>query len=282
MITPLRALLACLIAALVSGCQTVALSVLNSGPSSLPPTETRSYDDKLNLKLDIHRPASIEGKPPVAVFFFGGSWRNGNRTEYSFVGEALASRGIITIVPDYRVFPQVRFPDFEFDAAHAVRWAFDHVDELGGDPQRIFIVGHSAGAHIAALLGTDQRYLASVGLNPKDLAGIVGISGPYDFLPLTDPDLIEVFGEEKDWPITQPVNFVDGDEPPFLLLQGLADRVVWPTNSTSLQSKLQRVDVPVRLITYPEIGHFRIIAAFRFHGLAPTLHDTSDFILSGH
>lgn len=277
-----RPLLACLVALLVSGCQAVAFNVLNSGRTTLPPIETRTYDESLGLKLDVHRPGSILAKPPIAVFFHGGSWRSGSRAEYGFVGEALARRGIIAIIPDYRVFPQVRFPEFEFDAAHAVRWVFDHADELGGDRQRIFLVGHSAGAQIAALLGTDQHYLASVGLVPKDLAGIVGLSGPYDFLPLTDPDLIEVFGEKKDWPASQPVNFVDGDEPPFLLLHGLADRVVWPRNSTSLQARLQKVGVPVQLITYPSIGHFRIAAAFRFHGLAPTLGDTADFILSGH
>lgn len=277
---PIASLLACSIALLVSGCQTVAFSVLNTGRSSVPATETRTYDEKLALQLDIHRPATGTTKPPIAVFFYGGSWRSGRRSEYAFVGEALASQGILAIVPDYRVFPQVRFPDFEFDAARAVRWVFDHAEELGGDPQRIFVVGHSAGAQIAALLGTDQHYLASTGIKPTDLAGIVGIAGPYDFLPLTDPDLVEVFGEKKDWPASQPVNFVDGDEPPFLLLHGLDDKIVWPKNSTSLQSRLDKVKVPARLITYPSIGHFRIAAAFRFHGLAPTLRDTADFILN--
>ena len=279
MIAAAHTLLVCLIAILVSGCQTVAFSVLNSGHPALPQSETRTFDEGLALKLDIYRPASGAAKPPIAVFFYGGSWRNGDRAEYAFVGEALASKGILAVIPDYRVFPQVRFPEFEFDAAHAVRWVFDHAEGLGGDPQRVFVIGHSAGAQIAALLGTDQRYLASTGLKPKDLAGIVGIAGPYDFLPLTDPDLIEVFGEKKDWPASQPVNFVDGDEPPFLLLQGLGDKVVWPRNSTSLQAKLKKVDVPVRLITYPSIGHFRIAAAFRFPSLAPTLRDTTDFIL---
>lgn len=277
-----RALSACLVAVVISGCQTVAFSVLNAGNRTVPAMESLPYDEKLGLELDIHRPRAGTENPPIAVFFYGGSWRSGSRADYAFVGEALAQAGIITVIPDYRKFPQGRFPDFEFDAAHAVRWVFDHARELGGDPKRIFVVGHSAGAHIAALLGTDQHYLASVGIAPKDLAGIVGISGPYDFLPLTDPDLVDVFGEEKDWPASQPVNFVDGDEPPFLLLQGLGDRVVWPRNSTSLQSRLQKVDVPVRLITYPSIGHFRIAAAFRFHGFAPTLRDTTEFLLRVH
>ncbi len=270
--------LACLVALLVSGCQTVAFSVLNSGNPDLPTAETRTYDEKLALKLDIHHPRAGTQNPPIAVFFYGGSWRNGTRSEYAFIGEALASKGIIAVVPDYRVFPQGKFPDFEYDAAHAVRWVFDHATELGGDTRRIFVVGHSAGAHIAALLGTDKRYLQSVDLKPKDLAAVIGISGPYDFLPLTDPDLVEVFGAEKDWPTSQPINFVDGDEPPFLLIHGLADKIVWPRNSRSLQSKLQKAGAPVELITYPSVGHLRIAAAFRFHGFAPTLDDTTHYL----
>ncbi len=274
-----RTLMACLIAFVVSGCQSIGFSVLNAGSNALPSVETMSYDEKLALKLDIHRPQTASRKPPIAVFFYGGSWRSGSRGEYAFVGEALASKGILTVVPDYRGFPQGRFPDFEYDAAHAMRWVFDHAAELGGDPQRIFVIGHSAGAHIAALLGTDKRYLESVDLAPKDLAGVIGIAGPYDFLPLTDPDLIEVFGVEKDWPASQPVNFVGGDEPPFLLIHGLDDKVVKPRNSRSLQSKLQKADVAAELINYPEVGHLRILAAFRFPRFAPTLGDTATYIL---
>jgi acetyl esterase/lipase len=276
----LRLAFACTTALLASACQTVAFSVLNSGDHALPAIESITYDGKPGLKLDVHRSVAQPGKRPIAIFFYGGSWRNGSRGDYAFVGAALARSGITAVIPDYRVFPQGRFPDFEFDAAHAVRWAFDHADELGGDPRRIFLIGHSAGAHIAALLGTDSRYLTSVGIAPTDLAGVIGISGPYDFLPLTDPDLIEVFGESRDWPASQPVNFVDGDEPPFLLLHGLDDRVVWPQNSRSLQSKLRDQKVSARLITYPSMGHFRIIAAFRYPGLAPSLRDSVDFMLS--
>jgi acetyl esterase/lipase len=276
----LRTTMVCSTALLISACQTVAFSVLNSGGDALPATESITYDENLGLKLDVHRAAGQTARPPIAVFFYGGSWRNGNRGEYAFVGAALAGAGITTVIPDYRVFPQGRFPDFEVDAAHAVRWAFDHAAELGGDPHRIFLIGHSAGAHIAALLGTDRRYLASAGITPTELAGIIGISGPYDFLPLTDPDLIEVFGEARDWPASQPVNFVDGDEPPFLLLHGQDDRIVLPQNSLSLLSKLRDQKVSAKLITYPSVGHFRIIAAFRFTGLAPSLRDSVEFMLS--
>ena len=278
--TTLRTALACTIALAISGCQAVAFGVLNNSKQSLPPRESATYDETLELKLDVHRSNPAPSKPPIAVFFYGGSWRNGSREQYAFVGTALAKVGIITVIPDYRVFPQGRFPDFEYDAANAVRWVYDHAVELGGDPRRVFLVGHSAGAHIAALLATDKRYLETVDLVPSDLAGVVGISGPYDFLPLTDPDLIEVFGAAEDWPESQPVNFVDGDEPAFLLLHGADDRVVWPRNSSSLESKLTAKGVDASLVTYPSMGHFRIVAAFRYNGLAPTLNDTAHFMLA--
>src|SRR5690606_21524844 len=149
--------------------------------------------------------------------------QEGRRQQYAFVGDALSRRGILALVADYRTFPAVRFPDFMQDAAKAVRWARDHAAEYGGDPRRIVLVGHSAGAHIAALLATDGHYLANEGLSPRQLAGVVGVAGPYDFLPLKDTTLMAIFGSRDDWPASQPVNFVDGDEPPFLLLQGDKD-----------------------------------------------------------
>ena len=203
----LRCTLAGVAALLASGCQSLGFGLLNSGRSSTPAVESVIYEPVHDLALDIHRPPTWAAGQPIAIFFYGGSWRSGSRCDYAFVGEALARSGIVTVIPDYRQYPQGHFPDFEFDAAHAVRWVRDHAAEIGGDPQRIFLVGHSAGAHIAALLATDQSYLASVAIKPRELAGVIGVSGPYDFLPLTDPALGEVFGAEEDWPAAQPGNF---------------------------------------------------------------------------
>ena len=262
----------------LSGCQGAFFGMLNGGGARVAARQTVTYSESPSLALDVYQPATTTKPTAVAVFFYGGSWRGGKRSEYAFVGKALAQAGILTLVADYRVFPQARFPAFEFDAARAVRWARDHAGEYGGDPQRLFVVGHSAGGHIAALLGTDARYLAAEGMRPKDLAGIVGIAGAYDFLPLTDPKLIEVFGDESEWPQSQPVNFVDGDEPPFLLLHGTDDRVVWPRNSETLETRLRHAGVPVTLQRYAGLGHFRIIAAVRFPKLAPTLADMAAFL----
>jgi acetyl esterase/lipase len=262
---------------MLCSCQSVFFGVLNAGRTAVPAV-TRIYAPERNLKLDIYIPASHPAHAPVAVFFYGGSWRDGSRTQYAFVGTALAGAGILTLIVDYRTYPEVRFPGFEVDAASAVRWARDHVGEYGGDPSRMFLVGHSAGAQIVALLATDAHYLAAEGMKPRDLAGVVGIAGPYDFLPLTDPKLIDVFGPESEWPASQPVNFVDGDEPPFLLLQGQRDRVVAPRNSEAMERKLRAAQVPVTLKRYSGVGHFRILAGFRYPRVAPTLHDAAAFI----
>lgn len=258
-----------------SGCQRAYFSAINAGRQ---PTEAgQAYGALPVQRLDLHRARGAE-PAPVAVFLHGGRWREGRREDYRFVGAALAARGILVLVPDYRRFPEVRFPAFVEDAARAVAWAREHAAAHGGDPDRIVLVGHSAGAHIAALLATDARYLARHGLQPRDLRGVVGIAGPYDFLPLTDPGLRAVFGDESGWQASQPVHFVDGDEPPFLLLHGDADRSVGLRNSETLAERLRASGGKVEHRVYPDVGHVRILSAFRFPRLAPTLRDTAAFI----
>ena len=273
-----RAALVGVTAAMLSACQGLVFGTLNRGTSSAFPVTEAIYDEAHGLALDIHRPTPTKQPGAVVVFFYGGSWRSGSRSDYAFVGKALAEAGVLAIIADYRLYPRGRFPDFAFDAARAVQWARDNAERYGGDPSRLFVAGHSAGAHIAALVATDERYLANVGLRPRDLAGAIGIAGPYDFLPITDPKLAEVFGTPEQWPGSQPVNFVDGDEPPFLLLHGSADRVVWKRNSEHLAARLLAAGEPVTLTRYDGIGHFRILAAVRYPRLAPTLRDVLAFV----
>ena len=213
------------------------------------------FDSKHGLSLDVHRAQGVTSGAPVVVFVYGGDWRTGRRQDYRFVGQSLARAGLLVFAPDYRKTPQVTFPAFVEDAARAVAWSKRHAAEYGGDPSRIFLIGHSAGAHIVAMLGTDGRFLQAVGMRPRDLAGVVGLSGPYDFLPLTDPALQEVFAPQARWPLSQPVNFVDGDEPPFLLFQGTADKTVRPRNSVSMATKLRAAGEPVQLQMIEGAGH---------------------------
>ncbi|WP_313919379.1 alpha/beta hydrolase [Tahibacter sp.] len=277
--TLFRACMVMLALPLLCACQAAFFRTVNTGHDGIE-ASAHTYSAEHDLKLDVYRPPNADRPLPVALFFYGGSWRNGERGGYAFAGRALAANGVLTVIADYRKYPAGTFPIFEFDSAAAARWTVDHAAELGGDPRRIFLVGHSAGAHIAALLATDAHYLASQGLKPTDFAGAIGLAGPYDFLPLTDPALVEVFGSPDEWPASQPVRFVDGDEPPFLVVQGDRDRIVQPRNAVSLVTALEQDKVPVTFRRYPNAGHFRVLAALRFTWLAPTLADVLAFVRS--
>lgn len=274
-----RSCMAVLALPFLAACQAAFFRTVNTGPDGIE-ASAHTYSADHGLELDVYRPRNADRPLPVALFFYGGSWRNGERGDYAFVGRALAANGVLTIIADYRKYPAGKFPVFEFDAAAAARWTVDHAADFGGDPRRIFLTGHSAGAHIAALLATDAQYLTSQGLKPTDFAGAIGLAGPYDFLPLTDPALVEVFGSPDEWPASQPVRFVDGDEPPFLIVQGDRDRVVQPRNAVSLVNALEHAKVPVTFRRYPNAGHFRVLAALRFTSLAPTLADVLAFVRS--
>jgi acetyl esterase/lipase len=174
----------------------------------------------------------------------------------------LASRGIITIIPDYRVYPDVRYPAFLHDNALAVSYVKRHAAEWGGDPRRLFLIGHSAGAYDAAMLAIDRRWLGQVGLDPRrDLAGVVGLAGPYDFLPLRDAKLKIIFGPEDRWGDTQPINHVDGHSPPLLLLAGGRDETVDPGNSTRLAAAVRKRGGEASAQIYPGLGHVSLLTS---------------------
>lgn len=229
--------------------------------------------------LDVYSPKDAKNAP-VVVFFYGGSWQMGRRNMYRFVGHALASRGVVAVIPDYRVYPEVRFPDFLKDGARSVRWARDNAASYGGDPDRIFVMGHSAGAHIAAMLALDPQWLAGEELDPaKDIAGLVGISGPYDFLPLQSENLVAVF-QGNNRPETQPINFATASAPPAFLATGDEDDVVLPRNSINLAARFRELKVPVEQPVYSGRGHFGTIMSLigPLHFLAPVLDDVTRFI----
>lgn len=267
--------LAWLLAAVVSlaACQPTYFRVLNA-KLPLDRAQPHVYDESHRLSLDVYPARDAVGPAPVVVFFHGGSWRNGRRDYYRFVGEALSGRGVVVVVPDYRKAPDYVFPVFMEDAAAATAWAFQHASELGGDPGRVYVMGHSAGAHIAALLGTDGRYLERWNVRPRQLAGVIGLAGPYDFLPIRDPRLKRIFADESLWPQTQPVNFVDGDEPPFLLLHGSDDRRVWTRHSKRLARLLQAAGEPVTLRLLEGTGHIGLVNGFRSPHWSPVLTET--------
>lgn len=254
---------------MTSGCQSIAFGIANAGvPKSPRIAETTvMFDPARQLSLDVYRPASAHAIP-VVVFLYGGSWRNGRREEYRFVGRRLAQQGVLAIVADYRTAPETMFPGFVEDAARAVAWAKRHAADHGGNPARVHLAGHSAGAHIAALVGTDARYLAPHGLTPRDLAGVIGLSGPYDFEIAGYED---VFGPPAQWPQAQPVAFVDGDEPPFLLVHGTGDTIVEPADSRILAERLRAAGGSAEVLWLPDAGHLAPLAAMHVPGRQPTL-----------
>lgn len=246
---------------LATACSPVALLNGAAPSDTYIRTSGIAYGELPRQRLDVYRPAASGIDAPTVVFFYGGAWRHGARGDYLFVGEALAALGCVAVLADYRLFPEARFPAFVEDGAAALRWTRDHAAVHGGDPRRLFVMGHSAGAHIALMLVTDERYLAAAGMQPRELAGAIGLAGPYDFLPFKSRRTAEIFDPPARWPQSQPINFVSGREPPLLLMTGSDDDIVDPGNSTRLAAKVSGLGGKVELIRYPGEGHRSIIAA---------------------
>ncbi|MDM4770020.1 alpha/beta hydrolase [Solimonas sp. SE-A11] len=219
------------------------------------------YDPTSGQTLDVYTPEGARNAP-VVVFFYGGRWSEGDKQEYRFVGQALASRGIVAVVPNYRKYPQVRFPTFVEDGAQAVKWARNNAAAYGGNPEQLFVMGHSSGAHIAAMLALNESYLKKVGGSRSWLRGMIGLAGPYNFLPITDPVLRDIFGPPERFEQSQPIFFADGQNPPLLLLHGENDQIVWPDNTRSLAKAVANAGGPVETVIYPKMSHTLIIGAF--------------------
>ena len=248
--------------------------------SGIKLTRSIAYAERSRHRLDICRPAGAAAAP-VVVFFYGGAWRSGNKRLYRYVAKALARRGYVAVVPDYRIYPEARYPDFLEDGAQAVRWVKDNVARFGGDPGKIFLKGHSAGAHIAAMLAIDGRWLQQVGLHPgRDIAGLIGLAGPYDYLPLRDERLQLIFGG-ADRPETQPIFHVAPGAPPALLMTGNRDGLVEPGNSIRLAARLVAAGNAATVKSYRRVGHYIIIAAVAplLRLLVPVLRDVDAFIV---
>jgi acetyl esterase/lipase len=232
-------------------------------------------------RLDVYEPSRPSGGAgrPLIVFWHGGRWSTGDKSEYRFVGAGLAERGYVTVVPNYRHYPEVRMPGFMEDAARAVVWAATHAAEYGADPGRLYLMGHSAGAHLAALVALNGCYFARLDGAAPPIAGVIGLSGPYDFLPLREADVQDMFGPPPLYPESQPVNYVRADAPPMLLIHGLRDRLVSPDNSRSLARALEAHGVPVTLKLY-DVGHADTVAALSLPARrrAATLRDVAAFI----
>jgi acetyl esterase/lipase len=243
-----------------------------------------SYGPLPRHKLDVWVPARASTKPlPVIVFFYGGGWVSGDRGDYGFAGRAFAAKGFVTVVADYRLVPDVRFPAFLEDGALAIKWTRDHIASYGGDPKRISLSGHSAGAYEVAMLALDPHYLRDVGVDPRIIRAAALLATPADFYPFTEQRGRDALGA---WPRpleTQPISFARADAPPMLLMHGTADTVVRPYNSKRLAAKLKRLGAPVELRLYPGKSHVDLVKSLSpaFRGTTPALADSVAF-LSAH
>lgn len=273
MTVPRRGVLASL-AALVGGCSPAALLNTTVPKKGYTLEADIPYGPLPRQKLDLYKPDVPRPDGKTVIFFYGGSWDQGAKGDYLFVAQALAARGIAVIIPDYRLYPEVRFPAFLEDGAKAVRWAGDRV---GLD--KLFIMGHSAGGHIALMLAANTPYLAAAGVDRMKIAGVIGLSGPYDFLPLTSAKLIDIF-EGANRPEMQAITFAKAPLPPALLLHGTTDTTVYPKNSVNLAAAWRAAGATVELKLYPDVGHIDMIAAFAdlLSKRAPSRDDVAAYI----
>jgi acetyl esterase/lipase len=273
--------LASAVAALgLCGCTAAGLLTLNTTAAfgDYSRQTNLTYGSAAAQKLDLYLPS--HGPPSaLVVFFYGGGWNEGDKSSYRFVGAALAERGIVAVVPNYTLYPRAKFPQFMDDAADAVAYARSHAREWGVDPARLYLMGHSAGAHIAVMLALDQEYLQRVGGSSDWIRGVVGLAGPYDFLPFTDAYLNDLFGPPSQFWRSQPINYVRPGAPPMLLMHGLDDKRVSPNNTRSLSARLQAAGDEVGTVYFPHAGHADLVVPFsRLRSRPPVLPAVMRFI----
>jgi acetyl esterase/lipase len=232
-------------------------------------------------RLDIWAPNDQARAPlPVVIFWYGGGWAKGDRASYAFAGRALAKAGFLVVIPDYRKVPQVRFPAFLDDGAEAVAWVQANIAQHGGDPARVAVMGHSAGAYQAVMLALDAKRLAAVGVAPDFIKAGVGLSGPYDFHPFTSDRAIDAMGQWPNPAETQPITYARADAPPLLLVTSDGDETVRPKNANNLGARLTALGATAQVTNYGPLDHEEIVMALSvpFRGKGPVLADSVAFL----
>ncbi len=270
-----------LVMAVLAACSPLKLVDRLTPTDSYRLTAGVAYGGDPRQQLDIYQPLKPLPDHPVVVFFYGGTWNSGSRQQYRFVGEALASRGILTVVADYRLYPQVRYPDFLKDNAAAVAWTYRHIADYGGNLSRLFVMGHSSGAYNASMMALDPRWLQAEGLDPSILHGWIGLAGPYDFLPIENPEAKPVFFSPHEPPDSQPIHHLSADAPPALLIAANSDSLVNPQrNSHHLAARLRELGVPVQDFYYNRINHVTLVGSLAkpLRWMAPVLPDIVSFV----
>ena len=241
-----------------------------------------AYGPHPRQRLDLYRPHQTSGKCRLVVFLYGGCWTTGARRGYRFLAHVLGSRGFAVAIPDYRLFPDARFPDFLVDTASAIGWLHRHAGEHGIRADRMALLGHSAGAYNAAMVALDPIYLERAAVSPEVLAGVVGFAGPYAFNPLDFQETRDIFAPSRHDPQrVQPLRLIrPRAAPPMLLAHGGADRRVLPINSLRFAAALRAAENMVDLRLYRRHGHVGLLLALAnpFPGRSSILDDIVGFL----
>lgn len=268
-----------LVASVLAACSPIRVADALLQTGDFVRTKDVVYGSDTRERLDVYRPRSARGPSPVVIFLYGGRWQSGSKDQYGLLGDALTRRGVVAVIPDYRLYPSVKFPGWVDDAVEAVKWTRRNIQRFGGDTTQIWIVGHSAGGHTVALLALDEHYLRDVGLASNAVKGFVSIAGPVD-TEWTDADVQALMGPREGWPATYPRNHINGSERPLLLLHGSSDKTVSPRNSESLAASIRERGGCARSIIYRGVGHVEIVVALAVPGLkiAPAMDDLLKFM----
>lgn len=250
-----------LLLVLLAGCS--PLAYVNFQVSrTLQTTKDIAYGSETGQLLDVYSRSDSPSKG-VIVFVHGGYWDTGTKNDYPFLADSFTELGYTTVTVGYRLVPTVTFPGYVEDIALAVKWTVDNIAQYGGNPEKIFLMGHSAGAHIAGLVAFDERYLQRQGLPSNTIDGFIGLAGPYDFLPVAPEDVrsIAALGPIETYADTQPINFVDSNDPPAFIGYTLKDRTVNPNNSIRFAQKIREVGGSLEEHVYDGVNHVTILGA---------------------
>jgi len=265
------------ITGLLVGCSPLEILNATVDQNGYSSSLNRVYGNDDRQRLDVHVPHDVSDNTDVVIFYYGGRWQYGSKDEYAFVVDALTSKGLVTVIPDYRLYPDVDWHEFVRDGAHAYDWVYRNIARFKGNPQRIFIMGHSAGAHISAMVAVNEALLKQ---GIKRPCGFMGLAGPYDFLPIDQADVRRVFSSAHDLQVTQPITFVNAGDPAMLLMHGKDDTIVKPGNSTRLAERIRQSGGHVEVKLYENTDHIDILlslsSTFRFY--TPALQDTVAFM----
>lgn len=238
------------------------------------------YGRHSRQRLDVYAPrARGEARLPVLFFVYGGGWESGCKADYAFAGHAFAAAGFVTVIADYRIVPEAHYPDFLEDGGLALHWTDRHIAELGGDRDRLFYMGHSAGAYNAVMLGLVGPRHGGPDFGSR-LKGVVGLSGPYDFYPFDVPASIAAFSRAETPELSQPVNLVTPDAPPMFLGHGTKDTICGLYNTEHLAAKLRAAGTDLVERRYAGLRHAGVLLSLfpMLRWRAPVYRDVVGFM----